>query len=89
MIKSGEFKPFTGPIKDNKGNIAVPANHSLTDVELAKVNWYVEGITRRNSSLILIYSQRRWLYIPPFSNRDINLRTPFLFILVFIAIFKN
>jgi simple sugar transport system substrate-binding protein len=45
MIKSGEFKPFTGPIKDNKGNIAVPANHSLTDVELAKVNWYVEGIT--------------------------------------------
>ncbi|WP_219701872.1 BMP family ABC transporter substrate-binding protein [Marinomonas lutimaris] len=44
-IKSGEFKPFTGPIKDNKGNIAVPANHSLTDQELAQVNWYVEGIT--------------------------------------------
>mgnify|MGYP000262361627 CR=1 FL=1 len=44
-IKSGAFKPFTGPIKDNKGNIAVPADHSLTDVELAQVNWYVEGIT--------------------------------------------
>ncbi|TYL48090.1 BMP family ABC transporter substrate-binding protein [Marinomonas sp. IMCC 4694] len=44
-IKSGEFKPFTGPITDNKGNVVVPANHSLTDVELAKVNWYVEGIT--------------------------------------------
>ncbi|BFM47979.1 BMP family ABC transporter substrate-binding protein [Marinomonas sp. THO17] len=44
-IKSGELKPFTGPIKDNKGNIVVPAGHSLTDEELAQVNWYVEGIT--------------------------------------------
>lgn len=44
-IKSGAFKPFTGPITDNKGNLVVPANHSLTDVELAQVNWYVEGIT--------------------------------------------
>ncbi|KZN13293.1 MULTISPECIES: BMP family ABC transporter substrate-binding protein [Marinomonas] len=44
-IKSGELKPFTGPIKDNKGNIVVPEGHSLTDEELAQVNWYVEGIT--------------------------------------------
>ncbi|MBD5771678.1 BMP family ABC transporter substrate-binding protein [Marinomonas colpomeniae] len=44
-IKSGELKPFTGPIKDNKGNLVVKAGHSMTDVELAQVNWYVEGIT--------------------------------------------
>jgi simple sugar transport system substrate-binding protein len=44
-IKSGELKPFTGPIKDNKGNLVVAAGHSMTDVELAQVNWYVEGIT--------------------------------------------
>lgn len=43
-IKTGQFKPFTGPIKDNAGNVVVPAGHSLTDEELAKVNWYVEGI---------------------------------------------
>ncbi|MAD43750.1 MAG: BMP family ABC transporter substrate-binding protein [Oceanospirillaceae bacterium] len=43
-IKSGEFHPFTGPIKDNKGNVVVPEGHTLTDEELAGVNWYVEGI---------------------------------------------
>lgn len=43
-IKNGTFHPFTGPIKDNKGNVVVPAGHTLTDVELAGVNWYVEGI---------------------------------------------
>lgn len=44
-IKSGEFHPFTGPIKDNKGNVVVAEGHTLTDAELAQVNWYVEGIT--------------------------------------------
>ncbi|GAB3476369.1 BMP family ABC transporter substrate-binding protein [Marinomonas epiphytica] len=44
-IKSGEFKPFTGPIKDNKGNLVVADGYSLNDQELAKINWYVEGIT--------------------------------------------
>ncbi|MEO9654787.1 BMP family ABC transporter substrate-binding protein [Marinomonas sp.] len=44
-IKSGEFKPFTGPITDNKGNLVVADGYSLNDQELAQVNWYVEGIT--------------------------------------------
>jgi basic membrane protein A len=43
-IKSGKFKPFTGPIYDNQGNLVVKAGHSLTDEELANVNWYVKGI---------------------------------------------
>lgn len=43
-IKAGTLKPFTGPIKDNQGNEVVAAGHSLTDEELAGVNWYVEGI---------------------------------------------
>lgn len=43
-IKSGEFKPFTGPMKDNTGKEVIPAGHSLTYAELAGINWYVEGI---------------------------------------------
>ncbi|WP_413284325.1 BMP family ABC transporter substrate-binding protein [Vibrio sp. MA40-2] len=43
-IKSGEFHPFTGPMKDNTGKEVIPAGHTLTDTELAGINWYVEGI---------------------------------------------
>ena len=43
-IKSGKLKPFTGPIKDNTGKEVVAAGHSLTDVELAQINWFAEGI---------------------------------------------
>lgn len=43
-IISGEIVPFTGPMKDNQGKEVIPAGHSLTDKELAAVNWYVEGI---------------------------------------------
>jgi simple sugar transport system substrate-binding protein len=44
-VKSGTIQPFKGPITDNTGKIVVPAGHTLTDKELAKVNWYVDGIT--------------------------------------------
>lgn len=44
-IKSGKIKIFTGPIKDNTGEVAVPEGHSLSDEELTKINWYVQGIT--------------------------------------------
>lgn len=43
-IKSGEFHPFTGPLKDNQGNEVVKAGHTPTDAELAGMMWYVEGI---------------------------------------------
>ena len=43
-IRSGALVPFTGPMKDNQGNEVIPAGHSLTDKELAAINWYVEGI---------------------------------------------
>ncbi len=43
-IKSGELFPFVGPMNDNTGKEVIPAGHSLTDKELAAVNWYVEGI---------------------------------------------
>lgn len=43
-IKSGEFEPFIGPLKDNTGKQVVAAGHQMTDQELAGMNWYVEGI---------------------------------------------
>ncbi len=43
-IRSGKFHPFTGPIMSNEGKLVIEAGHTLTDAELAQVNWYVEGI---------------------------------------------
>jgi basic membrane protein A len=45
QIKSGELKPFTGPIKDQTGAEKIPAGISATHAELASMNYYVEGIT--------------------------------------------
>ncbi|KAA2235053.1 BMP family ABC transporter substrate-binding protein [Salinarimonas soli] len=43
-IISGKSHPFMGPIKDNKGVERVPAGKTLTDEELNKMDWYVEGV---------------------------------------------
>lgn len=43
-IKKGTFHPFTGPIKDQTGKVRVPAGKTMTNAELAGMNWYVEGI---------------------------------------------
>ena len=43
-IKAGTFHPFTGPIKDQTGKVRVPAGKSMTNGELAGMNWYVMGI---------------------------------------------
>ena len=44
-IDSGEFHPFTGPLKDQSGELRVPEGQSMTHEELASMNWYVEGMT--------------------------------------------
>ncbi|QSP95368.1 BMP family ABC transporter substrate-binding protein [Marinobacter salinisoli] len=44
-IDSGEFHPFTGPLKDQTGTLRVPEGVRMTNDELASMNWYVEGIT--------------------------------------------
>jgi basic membrane protein A len=43
-IVDGKLAPFAGPIKDNSGAIKVPAGTTLTEQQLASLNWYVEGI---------------------------------------------
>ncbi|MCX7079936.1 MAG: BMP family ABC transporter substrate-binding protein, partial [Pseudomonas sp.] len=43
-IKSGEFHPFTGPIKDQAGVEKIAAGVSASNAELASMNYYVEGM---------------------------------------------
>ncbi len=43
---AGSFDIFAGALKDNKGNVVVPAGKTLkqTDIELEKMNYLVEGV---------------------------------------------
>lgn len=43
-IKAGSFHVFSGPIKNHRARIRVRENDQLTDTELLRMNWYVEGI---------------------------------------------
>jgi basic membrane protein A len=44
LIASGTWDVFTGPIKDQAGNVKVPAGKTLADPELQRLNWYVQGV---------------------------------------------
>ena len=46
-MKSGAFRPFTGPIVDQDGKQRVAAGVSLTDDELRKIGWLAVGIQGR------------------------------------------
>jgi simple sugar transport system substrate-binding protein len=43
-IKSGSFKPFSGPLKDQTGTLKVAAGAELALPELMSMNWYVAGV---------------------------------------------
>ncbi len=43
-IVDGSFHPFQGPIKNQKGEVVVKAGEVISDGDLAKLNWYVEGV---------------------------------------------
>ncbi|WP_339516373.1 BMP family ABC transporter substrate-binding protein [Pseudomonas sp. RL_15y_Pfl2_60] len=43
-IKSGEFHPFTGPIKDQSGAVKIADGVVATNAELASMNYYVENV---------------------------------------------
>jgi len=43
-IVAGTFQPFQGPIKDNDGQLKVPAGKALSDAQILSLNWYVEGV---------------------------------------------
>lgn len=46
-VASGEIIPFSGPIKNQGGEVVVAEGESLSDAELLKMDWYVEGVKGR------------------------------------------
>jgi simple sugar transport system substrate-binding protein len=46
-LKAGTFHPFTGPIKDQDGKERVAAGKTMTDDELNKMDYYVEGVASK------------------------------------------
>lgn len=43
-ILDGSLHPFQGPIKNQKGELVVKEGETISDADLAKLNWYVEGV---------------------------------------------
>ncbi len=44
-LKAGTFHPFTGPIKNQAGEIKVAEGEVMSKGDLAGMNWYVEGVS--------------------------------------------
>jgi basic membrane protein A len=42
-IIEGVWDPFTGPVKDLKGNVRVPDRARLSKDDLYNMDWFVEG----------------------------------------------
>lgn len=43
-IKAGKFVVFTGPVKDQKGVVRIPAGQAPGDAELLSMDWFAEGV---------------------------------------------
>jgi basic membrane lipoprotein Med (substrate-binding protein (PBP1-ABC) superfamily) len=48
-LKSGKAKVFSGPIKDNKGNLRIPAGQVGDPSLLNTFDWFVEGVIAQAS----------------------------------------
>ncbi|BDU71276.1 BMP family ABC transporter substrate-binding protein [Mesoterricola silvestris] len=44
QISAGKFHPFAGPVVDQAGTVRVPAGKTISDADLDKMNYYVEGV---------------------------------------------
>jgi len=43
-IAAGKLNPFTGPMKTNEGKEVLAAGKTITDADLSKMDYYVEGV---------------------------------------------
>ncbi|MEP6557256.1 MAG: BMP family ABC transporter substrate-binding protein [Burkholderiales bacterium] len=49
-IAAGRLQPFaagSAPVHDNEGHVVIEANHPLTDEQILRMNWLVEGVQGR------------------------------------------
>jgi len=46
-LKAGTFHPFAGPVVDQDGKTRAPAGKNMTDDELGKMDYYVEGVASK------------------------------------------
>jgi len=46
-LKAGKFHPFTGPVKDQDGKERVASGQVMSDEELGKMNYFVEGVASK------------------------------------------
>jgi basic membrane protein A and related proteins len=43
-IRGGKFHPFTGPVKTNDGKEVLAKDAVMTDEQLNKMDFYVQGV---------------------------------------------
>lgn len=43
-IMKGDAHPFQGPVRNQAGDVVIPAGSTMSDDDLAKMDWYVEGV---------------------------------------------
>jgi len=43
-IENGSFHPFQGPVKDQDGSVRIAAGTTISDADLQKMDWYVQGV---------------------------------------------
>jgi simple sugar transport system substrate-binding protein len=43
-IIAGELHPFAGPIHNQQGELVVPEGESMSDEDILRMDWYVQGI---------------------------------------------
>jgi basic membrane protein A and related proteins len=46
-IKAGTLHPFAGPVADQDGKLRLPAGKNMSDEELSKMDYYVEGVASK------------------------------------------
>ena len=58
-IAAGKLSPFTGPMKDNTGKERLAAGKTITDADLSKMDYYVEGVVGQAAQVARPGSRRR------------------------------
>jgi simple sugar transport system substrate-binding protein len=43
-IRNGTFHPFQGPVKDQQGDVRIADGTTISDEDLLKMEWYVQGV---------------------------------------------